>query len=217
MAIRILIADDHKIMRDGLRSLLERNEGMEVIAAAENGRSAVKLTRKLKPDVVLMDISMPILNGIEATRQITSETPDTKVLALSIHSDKQFVSQMLKVGAVGYLLKDCTIEELTHAVCAAIANKTYLSPSIANTVIKDYVSLLSSNDSSKVSVLTAREREVLQLIAEGRKTRQIASDLHVSVKTIETHRRQIMEKLNIHNVADLTKFALREGLTSLEM
>ncbi|MDD4071962.1 MAG: response regulator transcription factor [Desulfobacterales bacterium] len=216
MGIRILIADDHKLMRDGIRSLLEKRDGMEVVAAAENGRSAVKLTRKLKPDVVIMDISMPDLNGIEATRQIISELPDTKVLALSIHSDKQFVSQMLKVGAMGYLLKDCTVDELTHAIYAAINSKTYLSPGVANTVIKDYVNLLAANDSSKASVLTAREREVLQLISEGRKTRQIALDLHVSIKTIETHRRQIMEKLNIHNVADLTKFALREGLTSLE-
>ncbi|MDD2388848.1 MAG: response regulator transcription factor [Desulfobacterales bacterium] len=217
MGIRILIADDHKLMRDGIRSLLEKRDGMEVVAAAENGRSAVKLTRKLKPDVVIMDISMPDLNGIEATRQIISELPDTKVLALSIHSDKQFVSQMLKVGAMGYLLKDCTVDELTHAIYAAINSKTYLSPGVANTVIKDYVNLLAATDSSKASVLTAREREVLQLISEGRKTRQIALDLHVSVKTIETHRRQIMEKLNIHNVADLTKFALREGLTSLEI
>jgi DNA-binding NarL/FixJ family response regulator len=163
-----------------------------------------------------MDVSMPDLNGIEATRQIVAEVPKVKVLALSMHSDSQFVSEMLTAGVSGYLLKDCAFEELTRAIYAVYKNQSYLSPSIAHMVIKDYVQQQSTDEASASSILTAKEREVLQLIAEGRTTKQIASSLHVSVKTIETHRKKIMEKLNIHSVAELTKFAIRQGLTSLE-
>lgn len=216
MSIRIIIADDHEIMREGLRAMIEKQPDMEIVAEAENGRTAVRLAREHKPDVFIMDVSMPDLNGIEATRQIVAEVPRVKVLALSMHSDSQFVSEMLTAGVSGYLLKDCAFEELTRAIYAVYKNQSYLSPSIAHTVIKDYVQQQSTDETTASAILTAKEREVLQLIAEGHTTKQIASSLHVSVKTIETHRKKIMEKLNIHSIAELTKFAIRQGLTSLE-
>jgi DNA-binding NarL/FixJ family response regulator len=216
MSIRILLADDHKIIRDGLRSLLEKEPDLEVIAEAGDGTTTVKLARKLKPEVVIMDITMPDLNGIEATRQIMAELPNVKVIALSMHSDRRFVVGMLKAGASGYLLKDCAFDELIHTVHTVVKNRTYLSPRITNIVVDDYLRQVSTTNSSVISVLTAREREVLQLLAEGKTTRQIADHLYLSVKTIETHRRQIMDKLDIHSIAELTKYALREGLTSLE-
>jgi len=215
MSIRILLADDHKIVREGLRALLEKQPGMEVIAEAEDGRTTVRLARELSPDVVIMDVAMPDLNGIGATDQIIAEAPDVKVVALSMHSDRRFVMEMFKAGASGYLLKDCAFEELARAVRAVAAGQTYLSPGIAGVVIKDYVRRLSETNSA-FSILTSREHEVLQLLAEGKSTKQIASRLHVSVKTVETHRRHIMEKLDIHSVAELTKYAIREGLTPLE-
>lgn len=216
MKIRILIADDHKIVRDGLRALLEKQTGMEVIAEAENGRKAVQLARELHPDIVIIDIGMPDLNGIDAARQIIAEVDRVKVIALSMHSDKRFVAQMFKAGASAYLLKDCAFEELAQAVNVVVAGQTYLSPEIAGPVMDDYVRHLTTTDSSGFSVLTAREREVLQLLAEGRATKEVAAELHVSIKTIETHRQQIMNKLRVRSLADLTKYAIREGLTSLE-
>lgn len=216
MKIRILIADDHKIVRDGLRALLEKQTGMEVIAEAENGRKAVQLARELYPDIVIIDIGMPDLNGIDAARQIIAEVDQVKVIALSMHSDKRFVAQMFKAGASAYLLKDCAFEELAQAVNVVVAGQTYLSPEIAGPVMDDYVRHLTTTDSSGFSVLTAREREVLQLLAEGRATKEVAAELHVSIKTIETHRQQIMNKLRVRSLADLTKYAIREGLTSLE-
>lgn len=214
--MRILLADDHKIMREGLRALLEKQHDIQVIAEAENGLDAVRLTHRLKPDLVIMDIGMPGLNGVEATRQIVAEVPGVKVIALSMHSDRRFVIEMLKVGASGYLLKDSASEELTLAIRAVAANQPYLSPKITDVVIKDYLGALSKTEPTAFTVLTAREREVLQLLAEGKTTKQTASALNVSVKTIETHRQQMMEKLNIRSIAELTKYAIREGLTSLE-
>ncbi len=215
MNTRILIADDHKIVREGLCSLLEKESNLEVVAEAENGRMAVTLAKERRADVVLMDISMPDLNGIEATRQLIAALPKVKVIGLSMHSDKRFIVRMFGAGAAGFLLKDCAFEELARAIKAVIANQVYLSPGIAGTVIEDYVRRISAADASPKSVLTPRQREVLQLLAEGRSTKQIASRLHVSVKTVETHRRQIMTKLDIHSIAELTKYAVREGLTSL--
>jgi two-component system response regulator NreC len=214
MAIRILLADDHKIVRQGLRTLLQKEPDMEVVAEAEDGRASLKLAQQLSPQVVIMDVGMPDLNGIEATRQVLADSPGIKVIALSMHSDRRFVVNMLKAGASGYLLKDSAFEELAAAIRAVMANKTYLSPGVSDVVIKDYISG-PKLDSSAFSVLTAREREVLQLMAEGKSTKQIADRLIVSVKTIETHRQQIMNKLNIHSVAELTKYAIREGLSSL--
>lgn len=216
MGIRIIMADDHKIMRNGLHSLLEKEMDLEVVAEAASGRETVRLARELKPDVVIMDITMPDLNGIEATRQITGEFPEIKVIALSMHSDRRFVEGMLKAGAAGYLLKDCAFEELVQTVRTVAENRRYLSPKIADMVVEEYLCQLSKAESMNPSVLTSREREVAQLIAEGSSTRQIASRLCVSVKTIETHRRQIMNKLGINSIAELTKYAIREGLTSLE-
>lgn len=216
MSIKILLADDHKIIRDGLQSLLEKEENMEVVAFAETGREAVLKTLKLNPDVVIMDISMPDLNGIDATRQILSESPNVKVIALSTYSDSRYVEGMIKVGASGYMLKDCAFEELARAISAVTKGQTYLSPGIAGTIVKRFVEQLSTENSpGSLSVLTDREREVLQLVAEGNTTKKIASGLNVSVKTVETHRQKIMTKLNIHSIAGLTKFAIREGLTSL--
>ena len=216
MSVKILLVDDHKIIREGLRTLLQKNPQMEVVAEAPDGRTAVKLARRLLPDVVIMDIAMPDLNGIEATRQITAELDNVKVIALSMHSDKRYVSEMFKAGASGYLLKTCAFEELANAIHTVVLNQTYLSPGIADVVIEDYVGHLSANESSVSFILSAREREVLQLLVEGKTTKQIASHLYISIKTVETHRRQIMNKLNIHSIAELTKYAIREGLTSLE-
>ncbi len=216
MSIRILLADDHKITRQGLRSLLDSQPDMQVVAEAEEGRTAVSLVREMVPDVVIMDVTMPDLNGMEATRQIVGEFPNIKIIALSMHSDMLFVSEMLKSGALGYLLKDCAFEELERAIRTVVAGKTYLSPSISSVVVEDYLHRLTQADFSGPQALTDREREVLQLMAEGKSTKQIALKLHISAKTVETHRRQMMNKLNIHTVAELTKYAIRKGLTSLE-
>jgi DNA-binding NarL/FixJ family response regulator len=214
--IRILIADDHRIMRQGLRSLLEKQPNMEVVAEAENGRGAVQLVRQLSPGVVLMDVAMPDLNGIEATKQILQEAPEVRVIALSMHKDRTFVSRMLQAGAKGYLLKDTAFEEIARAVNEVMAGRIFLDPPIAEMVIEDYARKMKRFDAEEANLLTPREREVLQLIAEGRTTKQIAGRLNVSVKTIETHRRQIMDKLNLHSIAELTKYAVRKGITSPE-
>ena len=216
MSVKIILADDHRIMREGLRALLEREAGIEVVAEADNGRTTVELSRELNPDVVVIDIGMPDLNGIDATRQIVSESPAVKVIALSMHSDRKFVREMLSAGASGYLLKDSAFEELGIALTTVINNQTYLSPKIANTVVKDYLGKVEPKESKVSPALTKREREVLQLIAEGKTTKDIASHLYVSIKTIETHRKQIMDKVGLNSVAELTKYAIREGLTSLE-
>jgi DNA-binding NarL/FixJ family response regulator len=212
----ILLADDHQIVRQGLRSLLERNQDMRVVGEASDGRTAVRMTQELSPDVVIMDVGMPDLNGIEATRQLLHDDASTKVVALSMHSDRRFIGEMLKAGAKGYLLKDGAFEELAGAVRSVVAGKMYLSPRITDVVVDDYLRNVPGAEPSVFAKLTPREREVLQLMAEGRSTKEIAMDLKVSVKTIETHRRQVMEKLDIHSVAELTKYAIREGLTNLE-
>ncbi len=216
MSIKILLADDHKMMREGLRALIEEQPDMTVIAEAEDGRSAVQSAASLLPDVVIMDVSMPRLNGIEATRKIVAKLPHVKVLALSMYYDRKVVMEILKAGASGYLLKDCAFEELVCALHAVADDRTYLSQQITDVVIKEYARRLTKPGSSVEPVLSAREREVLQLLAEGNSTREIASHLEVSAKTVETYRKQIMLKLNIYSVAGLTKYAIREGLTFLE-
>ncbi len=215
MAIKVLIAEDHQIVRQGLRTLLEREPDLEVVGEAENGRSTVRLARESHPEVIIMDVAMPDLNGIEATRQIISEMPKVKVIALSMYADRRFVANMLKAGASGYLLKDCASEELVRAIRVVLAHKTFLSPGVADIVVKDYVQAPLGPEASVFSILSNREREVLQLMAEGKSTNQIAECLHVSVKTVETHRQQMMQKLKMHSVAELTKYAIREGLTTL--
>ena len=216
MNIRVLLVDDHAIIREGLRSLLEKQPEMEVVADTGDGRKAFDLVRELLPDIIIMDITMPGLNGIEATRRIVEEFPAVKVIALSIHSKRRYVADMLSAGAAGYVLKECLFDELVQAIKAIATGGRYLSPRIADVVVSDYVKRLSTTVESPFEALKTREREVLQLVAEGKSTKQIALDLHLSTKTIEANRRQIMEKLNIHSVAELTKYAVREGLTTLE-
>lgn len=214
MTIRLVVVDDHKIVREGLRSLLEREPGIDVAAEADNGREAMKLVAELKPDVVLMDLSMPEMNGIEATRRIVEMPGGSRVLALSMHSDKRFVVEALAAGAKGYLLKDCASEELVGAIRTVAVGETYLSPRIAGLIVSDYLGKGASSPEPSTR-LTTREREVLQLFAEGKSTKEVAFLLSVSVKTIETHRIQIMRKLNIRSLAELTKYAIREGITTL--
>ncbi len=216
MKIKVLLADDHKLFRDGLSTLLNKQPDMRVVGEAKDGTSSVQLARELDPDFILMDISMSDLNGIEATRRILAERPRTKVLMLSMHSDRRFVIEALKAGACGYLLKDSAFEELLVAIKTARENQFYLSREITSIVVEDYINLVKSAESSAFAILTNREREVLQLIAEGKATKEIANQLNVSVKTIETHRKQLMDKLNIHSIAELTKYAIREGITPLE-
>jgi DNA-binding NarL/FixJ family response regulator len=216
MSIGVLLVDDHAIIREGLRSLLEKQRDTEVLADTDEGRRAVELVRELSPDVVIMDVTMAGLNGIEATRLIAAEFPEVKVVALSIHSQRRFIADMLSAGAAGYILKECLFDELVQAIQAVAAGGRYLSPRIADVVVEDYVKRLSTTADSPLAALTGREREVLQLVAEGKSTKEIALELHVSSKTIEANRRQIMEKLDVHSVAELTKCAVREGLTTLE-
>jgi len=215
MSIRILIADDHKIMRQGLRSLLEKESNMEVVAEAKNGREVLDLVRKLVPDVLVTEVVIPDLNGIEVTRQVLSEYPDLKIIALSMHSDHRFVINMFKAGAHGYLLKDCAFEELIQAIRLVLTHNNYLSPPVADILVKDFRHLPDPTQNA-FTILTGREREVLQMITEGRVTSQIAEILHISRKTVESHRQQIMFKLRTRSIAQLTKYAIREGLTSLE-
>ncbi len=215
MKITVIIADDHMIVRDGLRSLLEKQPDIEVVAEADNGRTALKHVQQLSPNVIIMDIGMRELNGIDATRQIISKFPDAKILALSMYSDKQFIKGMLKAGASGYMLKDSASKELVDAIRIVADSNVYISPSIAGVVTEDYLEHLTEKDAEVRSVLTSREVEVLQLLAEGESTKQAASTLGVSTKTIESHRQNIMKKLDIDNVVDLIKYAIREGIISL--
>lgn len=214
--IRILLADDHRLFRSGLQSLLAKQPGIQIVGEADDGASAVRQVVELKPDIVLMDISMPQLNGIEATRQIAYQTPTTRVVILSMHTDRRFVIESLKAGARGYLLKDTAIEELLAAIRSIMSNQVYLSSRITNIVVEDYVQLAKDSVPTVFTLLSAREREVLQMVAEGKNTKAIAGYLNVSVKTIETHRKQVMDKLGLRTVAELTKYAIREGLTPLE-
>ena len=216
MNIRLLLADDHRLMRQGLISLIHAEAGLEVVGEAENGKEVVTLAAKLRPHIVIMDIAMPDLNGIEATRQIINANPQTKVIALSGHDSTQFVREMLSAGASAYLLKRRACEELIRAIHEVVKGRKFLSPDVAQGVVDAYVQLSSlSNDRPAFIVLTDREREVLQRLAEGHATKETADALSVSVKTVETHRRNIMEKLNLHSIAELTKYAVREGITGL--
>jgi DNA-binding NarL/FixJ family response regulator len=218
MSIRILVADDHTVMRQGLCTMLAQNEGFEIVGEAENGRSAVRLCADLRPDVVIMDVSMPDMNGIEATRQVMAAGPGVKVVALSVHTNKRLVLEMLQAGAVGYLLKSSDFEELIQAVRLVIQGKVYLSPDIAGVVVENMSRRAGPETGrSAIQMLTPREREVLQLLAEGKKPPDISKTLFVSVKTVEAHRRNIMRKLKADSLAQLTKIAIQEGLTSPEL
>ena len=214
MSIKVVIADDHQIVREGLRAMLEKEHDIKVVGEAVDGRMTERLAREIVPDVIIMDVAMPDLNGIEATRQIVAELPGVKIIALSMHDDRRFVLNMFKAGAAGYMLKDCAFKDLAKAIRVVMSHKTYLSHEIADIVVKDYLASNSPAESSVYQLLSPREREVLQLIAEGKTSNQVADNLHISVKTVESHRQQIMIKLKIKTVAELTKYAIREGLTS---
>ncbi len=213
MTLKIIVVDDHKIVRDGLCSLIEGLSGYNIVGQAENGRQAIEITRREKPDIIIMDVSMPEMNGIDATSSIMEEMPFSKIIVLSMHSDKRFIIDALQAGAMGFLLKECAFNELNQALDAVRSGQTYLSPKIAGTVVHDYRRRLLSDEKEKN--LTTKEREVIQLIAEGRSTKEIADRLFVSVKAIEGRRRRLMEKLQITTVAGLVKYAIREGLTEL--
>ncbi len=214
MTLRLLLADDHPIFRAGVRSLLDEQPDMEIVAEAEDGVGAVEAARKHKPDVVVTDVSMPGMTGLEATRRITTEAPGIKVLCLSMHTDSRFVKAAFRSGARGYLLKECALEALVAAIHAVSAGQLYVSPGLADTVMEGYGA--EGSESSALDLLTPRERDVLQLLAEGHPTQEVASRLKVSVKTVGTHREHLMDKLGTHSLAGLTKFAIREGVTPLE-
>jgi DNA-binding NarL/FixJ family response regulator len=216
MSLRIILADDHAIFRDGLRALLDDQPGMQVVAEAENGREAVRLARELRPDLVVMDVTMPGLNGVEATRQITSDSSRIKVISLSMHADQRRVAEMLAAGASGYLLKNSAFDELIQAIRAVVEHGSYLSPPVIGPIVREFLKL-SSGEKSPDSSLTPREREVLQLLAEGNSSKEAAFLLHLNVKTVDTHRQRIMKKLKLNNLVELTRYAIREGLTSLDL
>lgn len=217
MGIRVLIGDDKKIVRSGLLSLLKGNPDIEIVGEAEDGWSTVRMAEELLPDVVIVEVDMPDLNGVEVTRRIVTRHPAIKVLGLSNYLDRRIVTSIMRAGASGYLTKDCSVEELIQAIHAATVSRTFLSPSIAAMMIKDYLRQLPGNKYPASSVLTPKERDVLQLLADGKSMREIALELRISVKTVETHRRQIIEKLGIRTLARLTKYAILEGLTSLQI
>jgi two-component system NarL family response regulator len=212
--VRILLVDDHQLMREGLRSILEKDSDFSVVGEAGGGREAVRLAEKLRPDVVVMDVAMSDLNGIEATRQIKAALPKTSIVALSSHLDRRYVKAMLDAGAAGYVLKSNAYDELKSSVEAASRGLKYLCAEVTAQIVDS--ALQHGSSGSVYEILGAREREVLQLLAEGLTSSQIAERLHISTSTVETHRRNIMKKLDVHNVAELTKYAIREGLTPLE-
>jgi DNA-binding NarL/FixJ family response regulator len=214
MKLRVLLVDDHELMRQGLRSILEREEEVEVVGEAASGVSALELARTLAPDVVIMDVAMQDLNGIEATRRIRAECPRVKVLALSSHSDARYVTAMLGAGASGYVLKANAYDDLRRALNAASRGRSYLCADVTEAVVRS--ARHGAGSARTRAPLSGREREVLQLLAEGLSSPQISQRLYVATSTIETHRRNIARKLGLHSVADLTKYAIREGLTSLE-
>jgi two-component system response regulator NreC len=214
MPIRVIIADDHQLFREGLVNLLSESKNIEIVAEAENGKEAIIKARELNPDIVIMDIGMPVLNGVEATGKLLKESPDMKVIALSMHSDKQYIKGMLEAGASGYLFKNCTYNELIEAINTVFAGKKYLSDQITEIVIQDYLGkeeVTQNNDPE----LTERESEILKLIAEGKQTREISDLLFVSVKTIGTHKQHILEKLNLKTTTDLVKYAIKKGIITL--
>ncbi|MCB1151962.1 response regulator transcription factor [bacterium] len=220
MSIRMLLADDHRLFRDGLRPLFDACADVEVVGEAENGLDALELCRELVPDVAVLDISMPGLNGIEVCRHLATERPDVRVIMVSMHGDRRFVQEALRAGARGYVLKDAGFDELRAGVAAVAAGRLHLSAAVGDQVLRDYLDGGGAETDPEAGgafgVLSAREREVLQLVAEGLNTKEIADRLAVSVKTVESHRRAVQEKLGLRSVAELTRYAIREGLSPLD-
>jgi len=212
--LTVLLADDHTIMRQGLRAVLAVEADIEVVGEADNGRQAVQLVKKFLPDVVVMDITMPLLNGLEATRQITREVPSTRVIILSSYSDDEYVEQLTEAGAIGYLLKQTAADDLIKAIREAKQGNAYFSPAISRRMLDYYRRAFLSGEPVRkpTESLTSREREVVQLIAEGKTNKQIAAELFLSIKTVEKHRQQVMNRLNIHDIAGLTRYAMAKGL-----
>ena len=214
MTAKVLLVDDHKIVREGLRALLEEESDLEVVGEAGDGLEAIGLVSDLRPDIVVMDISMPGMDGVEATRRIRAGEPEVKVVALSIHAEKQFVAGMLRAGAWGYLLKTEAARDLVQAIRTVRAGGRYVSPQLIDPSVEDYLQQLI--DEGEQPILTPREREVLRLIAEGKTNRQIGDELNVSEKTVDNHRQHIMAKLDLHNTAELTRYAIKEGISFLD-
>lgn len=213
MSFKILLVDDHEIMREGLAALLRKHPEYEIVGHAANGRIALEMADELAPDLVLMDIEMPDLNGIDATRRMIAKCPELRVMALSTHAQRLMIVNMLQAGAAGYMLKESAFSELTEGLKAMREGRTYLCSKVAKVVFSDYVKMLTNPNWNGGDGLTSREREVLQLVAEGHTTKEIAKTLDLSAKTVDSHREHIMHKLGIHNIAGLTKYAVREGLT----
>jgi len=214
MAVQVLIVDDHEIMREGMTALLRKYSQFEVVGQATDGRQALEMASQLKPDVIIMDVGMPNLNGVDATKKLISMYPDLKIMALSAHSDGAIVAKMIKAGASGYMLKESAFDELIEGLNTLLDGRTFLCNKISKVVFSDYVGMVTNPNAKRSDNLSSREREVLQLVAEGHTTKEIAEDLKLSTKTIDSHREHIMEKLGIRNIAGLTKYAIREGLTS---
>ena len=214
MAVKILLVDDHEIMREGMSALLRKYSQFEVVGQATDGRQALEMASHLNPDVVIMDVGMPNLNGVDATKKLLSLYPDLKIMALSAHSDGSIVGKMIKAGASGYMLKESAFEELIEGLNTLLDGKTFLCKKISKVIFSEYVGMVTNSKKKNIDGLTSREREVLQLVAEGNTTKEIAAVLKLSTKTIDSHREHIMEKLEIRNIAGLTKYAIREGLTS---
>lgn len=214
--VKVLLAEDHGLVRAGIRSLLQKLSWLEVVGEASNGREALALIRSHHPDVVLMDIAMPELNGLEAAARIRKEHPNTRIIILSMHASEEYVLQALRAGANGYLLKDASTAELELAIQAVVKGENYLSPVVSKHVVSGYVRRVGGESGSSTEPLTPRQREILQLIAEGNSTKQIASKLNISIKTVETHRTQLMDRLKIHDIPGLVRYAIRIGLVNSE-
>jgi len=212
MGLKIMIVDDHKILRDGLRNMIEKYPNFKVVGEATDGREALKLSQSLKPDVVIMDVAMEGLNGVEATQQIVQQSPEIKIIGLSMHSNKRFILGMFKAGAYGYLLKDSDSSELIEAIKKVAQNKKYISQRISGAIVDELISPTRKEETE----LSQREKEILQLIAEGKSSKEIAEILFLSSKTVDSHRKNIMDKLELYNIPDLTKYAIKTGLTTLD-